>query len=165
MAESATIIRGEYRRLFDDRYRIALPPELAEALGGDNADCVIAKEREGCLSLWTAKRWEGKVEPALRKLQADMDTGWFSHDPNKIQRFIRLLSTRSRPVQLGQRGRLLVPEGFREFLEVPAGSEVAVVGAGLCVEIWHPARWSVYLKEDLVNFNDLFAELFPRAAG
>lgn len=76
-----------------------------------------------------------------------------------VQRLGRLLSTRHRPVQLAGRGRLVVPEGFREFLGVPAGGEVMIVGAALCVELWRPTAWLQYLEENMSEFHRLFAGL------
>ncbi len=72
---------------------------------------------------------------AARCEPASSRDGW-----DQVQMLGRLLSSRHRTVELAGRGRLLVPEGFREFLKVEAGGDVMVVGAGVCVEIWNPAR-------------------------
>jgi len=71
----------------------------------------------------------------------------------------RLLSTRHRTVQLAGRGRLLVPEGFREFLGVEAGGDVLVVGAAVCVEIWKPQVWHSYLESRMPEFQHLLDQL------
>jgi MraZ protein len=52
-----------------------------------------------------------------------------------------------------------VPEGFREFLGVEPGGEVIVVGAAVCVELWQPARWLLYLEERMPEFRELFDRL------
>jgi MraZ protein len=62
-------------------------------------------------------------------------------------------------VQLAGRGRLTIPEGFREFLEVEQGGEVVAVGAGVCVEIWNPRAWLTYLNERMSEFRQLFDAL------
>jgi MraZ protein len=82
-----------------------------------------------------------------------------SHRIPDVQRVSRLISTRAKPVQLGQRGRLLIPEGFREFLAVQPNTELMVIGAGVCVEIWRPSAWLDYLKSDLESFNTLFRQV------
>ena len=76
-----------------------------------------------------------------------------------VQKLGRLLSTRSRTVQLAKRSRLLIPEGFREFLDVPAGGDVMVVGAVICVEIWNPTAWLETLRNEMPEFGSLFKEL------
>ena len=77
----------------------------------------------------------------------------------EVQLLGRLLSTRHRQVQLAGRGRLLIPEGFREFLGVEAGGEVTVIGAALCVEIWNPEHWLKYLEEQMPEFRQLLSRL------
>jgi MraZ protein len=76
-----------------------------------------------------------------------------------VQLLGRLLSTRHRSVQLGERGRLVIPEGFREFLDVEPGGEVLLIGAGLCVEIWKPAAWLQYLARRMPRFRRLLDRL------
>jgi MraZ protein len=60
---------------------------------------------------------------------------------------------------LAGRGRLLIPEGFREFLGIEAGADVMVVGAALCVEIWNPTHWQRYLEEQMPDFRQLLNRL------
>ena len=71
----------------------------------------------------------------------------------------RLLSTRHTPITLAGRGRLLLPEGFREFLRVEAGGDVLLVGAAVCLEIWNPVAWLEYLDERMPKFRRLFDRL------
>jgi MraZ protein len=70
-----------------------------------------------------------------------------------------LLSTRSRAVRLANRSRLVIPEGFREFLDVPADGEVMLVGAAICVEIWNPQAWLELLRLEMPAFGPLLKEL------
>ena len=66
------------------------------------------------------------VELIKRKMQAGKLEGRIG----QVQLLGRLLSTRHKPVQLAGRGRLLIPEGFRQFLGVEPGGEVLVLGPG-----------------------------------
>ena len=77
----------------------------------------------------------------------------------EVQLLSRLLSTRHKTVQLAGRGRLSIPDGFREFLQVEQGGEVIVVGAGVCVEIWNPRAWLAYLESHMTEFRQLFDKL------
>ena len=80
----------------------------------------------------------------------------------EVQDLARLLSTRHRPVQLAGRGRLVIPEGFRQFLGVEAGGEVMVIGAALCVEIWQPAAWFDYVSARMPEFRETLKDLTER---
>ncbi len=87
----------------------------------------------------------------------------------------RLLSTRHERVPITDRGRVVIPKGFREFLGVlpetadeitnePAkptkkGKPVMVVGAAICVEIWNPSAWLKYLEGRMPKFRRLVEKL------
>ena len=51
------LILGEATRTIDARYRLSLPPELVEMLMRASSECILAKERPGCVSLWNAAVW------------------------------------------------------------------------------------------------------------
>lgn len=159
MTASQEFILGEYQRTFDERYRLSIPTELVAALGGEDEDCILAKERPGCLSLWNAKTWQDKLNAGVELVQAKMRAGKLEGQLEQVQLFGRLLSTRQKTVQFAGRGRLLIPEGFREFLRVEAGGEVSIIGAAVCVEIWNPKAWLDYLDGRMPKFRRLFDRL------
>ncbi len=156
MSPNNPLILGEAQRTLDERFRLSLPAEMAEAFGGE---CILAKERPGCLSLWDAATWQKKLDEGVELIERKMQSGRLEGKIAQVQLFGRLLSTRHRPVQLAGRGRLLIPEGFREFLAVEAGGEVLVVGAAVCLEIWNPSRWLKYLETRMPRFRRLFDRL------
>ena len=88
-----------------------------------------------------------------------MRAGKLQERIGEVQLFGRLLSTRHRSVQLAGRGRLVIPEGFREFLGVEPTNVVQVIGAAVCVEIWQPAAWLNYLERRMPRFRRLFDQL------
>jgi MraZ protein len=152
-------ILGEHRRTLDERYRVAVPPEFALPLGGNDASCVLVKERPGCLSLWNAAQWQARCEAGVALIHGKLQAGKLEGRLRQVQQLGRLLSTRHKVVQLTGRGRLLIPEGFREFLQAEANSEVMLVGAAICVEIWSPPHWIEHLKGRLPRFGRLFDRL------
>jgi MraZ protein len=159
MPEPQPLILGEFQRTLDERYRLSIPPELGEALGGESADCILAKERPGCLSLWSAAVWQERLDDGIELVRRKMHSGKLEGRLAQVQLLGRLLSSRHRGVQLAGRGRLLVPEGFREFLGVEPGGEATVVGAAVCVEIWRPDAWLKYLEQRMPRFRRLFDRL------
>ena len=154
-----TFITGEVRRTLDDRFRLTLPPEFAESISDDEGQVIVAKERYGCLSLWRSAEWQRRIDDGVSLIRQKIAAGRMEQRWNEVQRLGRLLSTRYSPVKLANRSRLLIPEGFREFLDVPAGQDVMVVGAVICVEVWNPAAWLEQLKLDMPEFGGLFKEL------
>ena len=152
-------ITGEFRRALDDRFRLTLPQEFATLVADDANQTILAKERSGCLSLWKASDWRVRMDDGMSLIREKIRTGRMEQRWTEVQRLGRLLSTRSTEVKLANRARLLIPEGFREFLGVDKGGDVMVIGAVVCVEIWHPEAWLDQLRADMPGFGELFKEL------
>ena len=152
-------ITGEFKRTVDDRYRITLPPEMAQAAADMAGNAILVKERYGCLSLWQADLWQKRLEDGIAVIRQKIQAGRMEQRWGEVQRMGRLLSTRSRTVKLANRSRLLIPEGFREFLDVSVNQQVMIIGAVICVEIWNPQAWLATLRDEMPEFGPLFQEL------
>jgi MraZ protein len=152
-------LTGEYRRTIDDRFRLMLPPEFAEAVSESSGDVIAAKERSGCLSLWKPADWQHRLDSGISLLKQKIESGRMEQRWGDVQRMGRLLSTRHQQVKLANRSRLLIPESCRGFLGVATGQEVVVVGAVICVEIWQPEAWESVLRNEMPEFGDLFKQL------
>ena len=160
MSGASQLILGELPSKLDERYRLSIPGKLADSLP---SQCILAKERAGCLSLWSAEAWQTKLNARIKLIEQKLLADAIGDDRiAQVQLLGRLLSTRHRPVELKGRGRLLIPPGFRKFLGVdrdPPDNEVIVVGAAVCVEIWKPAAWLTYLEGRMPKFRRLFHKL------
>ena len=152
-------LTGEWKRTIDDRHRITLPVEVANAVTDESGETIVTKERYGCLSLWRAADWQERQNQGVALIQQKIQSGRMEQRWSEVQRLGRLLSTRNRTVKLANRSRLLVPEGFREFLDVPSGGEVILVGAVICLEIWNPTAWIETLRDDMPDFRSMFETL------
>lgn len=153
-------VLGEFKRSLDDRYRISVPTELIEALQSQaDSKCILAKERPGALSLWHAEDWGEKLEKDVALIRSKIEAGHLKDRVNDVQLLGRLLSTRHRDIQIAGRGRINIPEGFREFLGVEPGGEAMVIGAAVCIEIWRPDAWIEYLNEQIPEFGSLVEQL------
>ena len=162
MLETQKLITGEFSRTVDDRYRLTLPNEFKEVFKPEAGKCVIVKEGPGHLSLWEESIWKQQHGKRIEMVRQRFETGYLAESMLDLQRLGRLLSTRYRHVQLAERGRLLLPEGFREFLAVEPEQEVMVVGAYFCIEIWHPQKWISYAEGDIPQFGNLMESLLNK---
>ncbi|MBM4023363.1 MAG: division/cell wall cluster transcriptional repressor MraZ [Planctomycetes bacterium] len=159
MPGSAELLLGEFLRTLDDRFRLTLPTELLDPLLGDGSRLVIAKERTGCLSLWSAATWQPRMDAALDVIRSKLEAGLLDQRLGQMQDLGRLLSTRQRTIPLAGRGRLVIPDGFRSLLGVEPGGEVVVVGAAVCVELWQPAAWDACIAVEMPGFRQRIDEL------
>lgn len=156
------LLLGEATRTLDDRYRLSLPSEMVSGLieteSGDET-CLLAKERPGCLSLWNLARWQKHLDDGVALVKSKIAAGKLDGRVAEVQQLGRLLSTRHREVPLAGRGRLVIPEGFRELLGVEQGGSVVLVGAAVCVEIWNPQHWVGVIGDEMPTFRQLFDQL------
>ena len=163
MPNARQLILGEFECTLDERFRLTIPQTLSDLLTSNNPRCMLAKERQGCLSLWSAEAWEEKLNARIRLVEQKLQADSFGDDRiAQVQLLGRLLSTRHQAVELRGRARLLIPEAFRKFLGVerdPPDNQVLVVGAAVCVEIWKPAAWLAYLEQRMPRFRRLFHRL------
>jgi len=171
MSPTPPFLEGEFRCRVDPRHRLAIPQALAEPFTAAGGPYVLAKERSGCASLWNAEVWQStvklKVELAKQKVQA----GLWNHRIAQAQMFGRLLSTRHAEVVIDQKFRLVVPDDFRQFLglaetasepqgeDSPGPRHLTVLGAAVCLELWHPDAWLAYLARRMPRFRRLMERL------
>jgi MraZ protein len=154
-----SLILGEAVRTLDERFRLNVPGELADVLAAEKGECILAKEMPGCLSLWSAAEWRQLIQEGVRIVEAKILAGRLAGQLAEVQRLGRLLSTRHRTIQLAGRGRLVIPEGFREFLGVEPNGSVVIVGAAVCLEIWRPETWHEQIGREMPEFRGLLEKL------
>ena len=159
MTETQQLITGEFSRTVDDRYRLTLPDEFKDVFKPDAGKCVIVKEKPGHLSLWDENTWKQHHDDRVEIVMKRFKVGDLGRNIAELQRFGRLLSTRYRHIQLADRARFLLPEGFREFLAVEREQDVMVIGAAFCIEIWNPQKWISYIEGDMPQFGTLLESL------
>jgi MraZ protein len=159
MASAPDLLIGEFLRTLDERFRLAVPPELLDSLLAGGPRLVLAKERAGCLSLWSAATWKPRLDAAVDVIRSKMQAGLLAQRVGQLQDIGRLLSTRQKTISLAGRGRLVLPEGFREFLGVEPGGNLMVVGAAVCVELWQPAAWTAFVTAEMPAFRQRIDDL------
>ena len=111
------------------------------------------------LSLWNAVVWKPRIDAAVDVLRSKLAAGVLAQRVDQVQGVGRLLSTRHRTISLAGRGRVVVPDGFREFLGVDPGGDLLVVGAAVCVELWNPNSWSDFITNEMPDFRRQIDEL------
>ena len=103
------MLLGEWARSLDERHRLSLPGEIAEAFLQGAESCVLAKERPGCLSLWHPERWEHWMASGVELVGGKIRAGRLEGRVEEVQMLGRLLSTRHRTVPVGGKSRIAIP--------------------------------------------------------
>ncbi|MDD5697761.1 MAG: hypothetical protein PHH77_04015 [Victivallaceae bacterium] len=87
-----------------------------------------------------------------------------------FRRAMRRFGAMSKSDQISGQGRITIPPAYRSYAALESGTEVAVVGVEIGVEIWNTARWN----EEITKINDhirdkgmheMAADLLPRETG
>ena len=109
--------------------------------------------------LGTALLGASWLDAGVELMKSKIRSGRLDRRTESVQLFGRLLSTRHRTAPIAGRGRITIPDAFREFLGVEPGGNVQIVGAAVCVEIWRPESWSQHIGEQMPGFRQLFDQL------
>src|SRR6185295_4474060 len=98
MAAPQELILGEFARTLDERHRLSIPAELIEPQLGDLSECILVKERPGCLSVWNAVAWQAQLDEGVELVKSKIRAGKLAGQLEQVQLLSRLLSTRHRTV-------------------------------------------------------------------
>ena len=159
MTDTKKLITGEFSCKVDDRYRLTLPNEFKDVFKPEAGKCVIVKESPGHLSLWEESIWKQHHDKRVEMVLDRFNAGYLGQNMADLQRFGRLLSARYRHIQLADKARFLLPDGFREYLAVEPKQDAMIIGATFCIEIWNPQKWISYIEGDMPQFSDLLESL------
>ena len=139
---------GEYVLRMDSRGRLVIPAKFREQF---SAGLVITKGFDRCLFVYTTSDWA----EIFHKWQQRplMSTSTAVHKYTKI-----LWASVSRESLSGQ-GRITLSQNLRAYAGLKG--DCAVLGAGLCVEIWDLAIWRRYVSEWGQAAAEMGSEILP----
>lgn len=122
---------GEYTHTLDPKKRISLPAKFRKDLG---KTVVITYGLDNCVALYPLSTWKNMTE----KL-SDLSMG-----QSGSRDFSRFMLSRAQEVDIDSAGRILIPDGHKEY----AGLKTKVVLAGVHnrVELWNEKAWIDYTK-------------------
>ena len=126
---------GEYEATIDTKGRFLLPAGLKKQLpGDDDAEFVINRGFEKCLTLYPAKNWK-PIFTEISKLN--------DFDP-KVREFRRYFLNGATTLELDSAGRLLLPPNLKEH----AGLErdIVLVAAINKIEIWDKNKYQQFFE-------------------
>ena len=118
-----------YTHSLDDKKRLTIPSDWRELVGEPKCVIVLPGVSDPCLSVYPARETARRMEK-LRNLSIADDKG---------RRFARTLASRADLVPWDAQGRIRI----KDELLASAGltSEVVMVGAFECFELWSPTSW------------------------
>lgn len=124
---------GEYEHTLDDKNRLTLPAKFREAF---KDGCVVTREMDGCLSVYTREAWERFVALRLEGLDP------FTREARQMRRFVFAGASECEP---DRQGRIMLSPALVKHARL--SREVVVAGVHDHVEIWDRAAWHAHLDE------------------
>ncbi len=137
---------GEYEVTLDAKGRFLVPTDLKRQIGEESNRFVINRGFDGCLVLYPLKTWEPLFEKVSTLNQFDP----------KVRGFRRFFLNGATKVEYDSAGRLLVPQGLKEY----AGLEKEIILATDVdkIEVWdkskHKQFFETFSPDDYSKFAD-----------
>ena len=118
---------GQYQHSLDDKGRLTIPSRFRELLG---EGAVITQGFDRNLMVMPADKFQ-QVYDRINSMSLT--------DPT-VRSLRRMMYANAYPADVDKAGRILVPQGLRQFLGL--NGEASVIGQGDYFEVWSPATWA-----------------------
>jgi len=126
---------GEYEATVDAKGRFLLPAGFKKQLPeGDNAQFVINRGFEKCLTLYPSSSWE-PIFTEISKLN--------DFDP-KVREFRRIFLNGATTLELDSAGRLLIPQNLKAHAGIE--KDIVLVSAVNKIEIWDKNKYQQFFE-------------------
>ena len=136
---------GTFDHSLDAKHRLTVPSKQRAAFS-EGAFLVEGADR--CLSLYPSSTYSALVDAALAGLNP------LSSQARELNRFFR---SNAHSVELDSAGRVML--GSKLAASVGIDRDVAVIGAGECLELWDPSTWEAYHRDLSAHGADLTESL------
>ncbi|PDW01293.1 division/cell wall cluster transcriptional repressor MraZ [Candidatus Chloroploca asiatica] len=133
---------GEFEHVIDDKGRVAIPARFREALG---ERFVLTRGFELCLQAFPLMMWE--------QLATKVDRLPLGSPQARNMR--RILFAPAAEVELDRQGRIVIPQGLREYAGL--AEEVLITGMNTYFEVWSRTQWQT-LQTELQGSGSSIAE-------
>ncbi|MBI3298524.1 MAG: division/cell wall cluster transcriptional repressor MraZ [Elusimicrobia bacterium] len=134
-----SVLIGKYDYTLDDKNRLVVPPKFRKLLEQEKGShFFLAKNVDGCLSLFLPSQWEGH----LMKFDEAAKT---QKNATAIRAAKRDLFNTAEEALVDEQGRILVPESLKE--QAHLRKDVIVAGAGDKAEIWDAQRYERHMAK------------------
>lgn len=139
---------GEYRPLFDDRGRLAVPMKLRKAFGEELINrLIVAPGFDRCVMAFRVEDWEHFVREKVIALPQD--------DPENRRR-VRFIMGGAAECELDKQGRILIPSQLKDFAQIE--KETVIIGVYDRIEVWSAERYDAY-RPSLDSIEDFATEM------
>ncbi len=143
------LLTGTFSRSVDDKFRVAIPKRLREALAcGSGGVLYVAPSTDRSLAIYTEESF-GQLAERLRRS---------SPTEQHVRAFTRLFFAAAQQVELDAQGRIRIPSELAQLAALQ--KEVFLLGIQDHIEIWSAERWQTYLADKQARFDEIAEAAF-----
>ncbi len=133
----AGVFTGEYLHTLDQKSRVIIPARFREELGDT---FMISRGLDRCIFVYHLNEWS-KIEQKVKELPLTR---------SDARAFTRYLFSGAAEVETDRQGRVLIPQGLREYARIE--KEVMIIGVSNRVEVWSAEAWKEYTSAENLDF-------------
>lgn len=122
---------GEFEHTVDEKGRVAVPARFRET---SSEGLILTRGFDNCLQAFPRSVWQSLAQ----RISA------LSLGNEEARNLRRLLFSGASEVELDRQGRILIPQGLREYAGLT--DRVIVAGLNTYFEIWSTERWKQVLS-------------------
>jgi MraZ protein len=141
------LLTGTYERTIDDKFRLAVPKRMRDAVGND---CVMFLTRgtDGTLALYP--------EESFMNLSSQLAAS--SPNAQNVRTFSRVFFAQAERLDMDKLGRVRIPPELAKLVSIK--KEVVLLGVRDHIEIWDRELWKQYLSDAQSDFDTIAEEAF-----
>jgi MraZ protein len=125
------VFLGEFEHSVDDKGRVAVPARFRDEVKGG---LIVTRGFDHCLQAFPLATWQ-----TLAQRISALSLG------NEESRHLRrLLFSGAAEVELDRQGRILIPQGLRDYAGI--GERAIIAGMNTYFELWSEAHWQSVLS-------------------
>lgn len=147
----ALMFLGTHMKRTDAKSRVSVPAAFRRELEpvGDQRLVLVRSLTDPCITAYPMAQWQERVAYIASLPQS-----------NKLVAIVKKLQFACAAVVTpDSHGRILLPQGLRDFAGISASAELALVGQGPTFDLYEPSRWQAEDAAVTAQLPDLSDEL------
>ncbi len=145
------LLTGNFRRLLDDKQRLAIPKPLRDSIGPEVRCLIVTPGTDGSLNVYT--------ESIFAAIGASLAESSPAAKEHRV--FCRLFYSQAQQVEIDRQSRIRLSDDLILFAGLK--SELVLIGVGDHIEIWDVDRWSEFLDQRQSEFDQWAERAFAGA--
>ena len=140
---------GSFKYSVDAKGRVSIPAKLRKYVNPEANDTfILTRGTAKCIDIYPMDQWKELAANKLNQLN--------TFNPKEAM-FVRMFLQEAAEDTLDSQSRLLIPKNLLDYAKIE--KEAFVLGAVKKIEIWNPAVYDDYLKDNLESYEEIAKEV------